>query len=104
MPYKSESIKIEHTKHDKRHKLTDGQKDKIISLRGVVSCHRVALEFGISRRTVQFLWYPERIERNKQLRKERGGSRIYYTKEKNAEYHKIHRHYKQELYLAGEIA
>ena len=30
---------------------------------------------------------------------ERGGSKIYYSKEKNREYMKLHRHHKQEIYL-----
>lgn len=103
MPYKSEKIKIEHTKNDKRIKLTDEQKDKIISLRGVISSHKCAELFNVSRRTIQFLWYPERLERNIQLRNERGGSKQYYDKNKWKEYMKTHRRYKQGLFLKGEI-
>lgn len=29
-----------------------------------------------------------------------GGSKIYHNKEKNREYIKLHRHYKQEIYLS----
>lgn len=103
MPYKSEKIKIEHTKNDKRIKLTDEQKDKIISLRGVISSYECAELFNVSRRTIQFLWYPERLERNIQLRNERGGSKQYYDKNKYKEYMKTHRRYKQDLFLKGEI-
>ena len=80
MPYKSEKIKIEHTKHDKRIRLTENQKDEIISLRGLISIHKCAERFGVCRRTIQFLWFPERLERNKQLRQKRGGSKQYYDK------------------------
>ena len=52
-----------------------------------------------ARRTIQFLWDPDKIKANLQRRMERGGSKIYYSKEKNREYMKLHRHYKQEIYL-----
>ena len=41
----------------------------------------------------------DKIKENLQRRIERGGSKIYYSKEKNREYMKLHRHYKQEIYL-----
>ena len=103
MPYKSEKIHIAGSEHDRRCKLTDGIKDKIIALRGLISAHKCALEFNVSRRTVQFLWYPERLETNKQRRQERGGSKQYYDRVKNTEYQRNHRRYKQELYIKGEI-
>ena len=55
MPYKSEKIKIEHTKHDRRCKLTDAQKDQIIALRGEISQRKCAEMFKVSRRTIIFL-------------------------------------------------
>lgn len=42
MPYKSEKIIIAGSKHDKRCKLTDGQKNEIIALRGTISQHECA--------------------------------------------------------------
>ena len=84
MPYKCEKlIKLAGTSQDRRRKLSDEQKDEIISLKG----------------TIQFLWDPDKIKANLQRRMERGGSKIYYSKEKNREYMKLHRHYKQEIYL-----
>lgn len=103
MPYKSEKIKIEHTRHDRRCKLTDDQKDQIISLRGEISQRKCAEQFNVSHRTIVFLWFPERLERNKQCRQERGGWKQYYKKEERRETMKEHRHYKQELYLKNEI-
>ena len=49
----------------------------------------------------QFVIEKERLLKlaNLQRRMERGGSKIYYSKEKNREYMKLHRHYKQEIYL-----
>lgn len=103
MPFKSEKINIEHTPYDKRCKLTDAQKDEIIAKRGLISQRRCAAEFGVSRRTVQFLWFPEKLQGNKQARQERGGWKQYYNKNKRAEYMRNHRRYKQNLYLEGAI-
>ena len=103
MPYKSEKINIAGSEHDRRYKLTNAQRDEIISLRGIVSQRKCAERFGVSRRTVQFLWFPEKLIANKQRRQERGGWKQYYKKEKWAETMREHRHYKQELYVCGTI-
>ena len=85
MPFKSEKIKIEGTKFDRRIKLTQEQKDQIADLKGKIS--RIACA----------------NQRNKQLRQERGGSKQYYDRVKWAEQMKEHRDYKQDLYLEGKI-
>lgn len=103
MPYKSEKIIISNTKHDKRCKLTQLDREKIVELIGLLSCNECARQFGVSKRTIQFIWYPERLERNKLKREERGGWKQYYDTNKNNEYHTTHRHYKQDLYLKGQI-
>ena len=103
MPFKSEKIVIAGSEHDRRCKLTDVQKDQIIALRGTISQRKCAEQFGVSRRTVQFLWYPEKLEANKQARQARGGWKQYYNKTNWAETMREHRRYKQELYNAGLI-
>lgn len=103
MPFKSEKIKIEGTKYDRRVKLTQRDKDKILSLRNKISIHDLAKMFGVDRRTIQFVLYPERQRRNIELREERGGSMIYYDREKQNAYTREHRQYKHELYLKGKI-
>lgn len=104
MPYKSEKIKIEGTKYDRRRKLTDSQKDEIISLRETMSQRKCAEKFGVSRRTIVFLWYPEKQLANKQLRQQRGGWRQYYNKEDHRENMKNTRRYKQKLYKEKRLA
>lgn len=99
MPYKSEKLKIAGTKQDRRIKISDDKKKEIIALKGKISQRKCAELFGISRRSVVFLWFPERLEQNKQRRQERGGWRQYYNKKEWAETMKEHRHYKQEVYL-----
>ena len=103
MPFKSEKIIIAGGKFDRRCKLTEQQKDEIISLREKISQRKCALMYGISRRTVVFLWYPDKLQRNKQVRQERGGWQQYYSKERNTETIREYRRYKQKLYVDGFI-
>ena len=104
MPYKSEKIKIAGTKYDRRRKLTDEQKDQIIALRGTISQRKCAEMFKVSKRTIVFLWYPEKQQANKQRRLERGGWRQYYKKEKHRETMKNTRRYKHGLYKEKRLA
>lgn len=103
MPYKSEKIiKLAGTSKDRRRKLTDKQKDEIAALKGTISQRECAKRYGVSRRTIQFLWDPDKHKRNLQCRQERGGSKQYYNKEKQKQYMKRHRHYKQDLFLSSK--
>ena len=103
MPYKSEKIiKLAGTSKDRRRKLTDKQKDEIAALKGTMSQRECARKFNVSRRTIQFLWDPDKHKRNLQCRQERGGSKQYYNKEKQKQYMKRHRHYKQDLFLSSK--
>ena len=103
MPYKSEKIRIEHTKHDRRIKLTDEQRQEIRVNKENLSQRKLAIKYGVSRRLITFILDPNKHEENKKRRAERGGTKIYYDKEKNREVKKEHRKYKQELFLKGEI-
>lgn len=100
MPYKSERCKIAGTKYDKRRKLTDAQKAEIAELIGL-SSREIARMYGVSRRTVQFIQHPERLERNKQCRANRGGWLYYYDRKQWATAMRKHRRHKQALYVAG---
>lgn len=103
MPYKSEKIKLSETQ-DRRRKLTDEQKEEIkrIYKSGVCGTRPLAKQFGVSKSTIQTIVNPERAERIKQRNKERW--RDYRpSKEEWAKTIREHRHYKQELYLKGEL-
>ena len=103
MPYKCEKIiKLAGTSNDRRRKLTDEQIDEINALKGTISAHECARRFNVSRRTIQFIWDPDKHKRNLQCRQERGGSKLYYEREKHNQSMKNHRHYKQELYLSSK--
>ena len=105
MPYLSEKIKIEHTKFDRRIKLTPEDKVLIKWLRDEeeISYNKLAIQFKVSKRTIIFICKPETLEACKKARAERGGSKIYYNKEKQSETIKEHRQYKQGLKLKGLI-
>ena len=103
MPYKSEKIKLSETQ-DRRRKLTDEQKEAIkrIYAEGKCGTRPLAKQFGVSRSTIQIIVNPERAERAKQRIKEHW--RDYRpNKEEWAKTIREHRHYKQELYLKGEL-
>ena len=96
MPYKSERCRIAGTKHDKRRKLTEEQKTEIAELTGL-STRKIARMYGISRRMVQFIQHPERLQRCKQC----GGWRQYYNRQERAMFMRKHRRHKHALYVAG---
>lgn len=59
-----------------------------------VSITKIAKDFKVNKRTIQFILFPERLKKNKELRADRGGSQIYYDREKHNEAIKSLRHYK----------
>ena len=106
MPYKSEKIKIEGTKLDRRRKLTESQKDDVRRLREEegLSQRQLAAMFGVSRRLITYILDPEKEKRSKAIQKQhRQEGRYKYTKEEWAEVMKEHRHYKEKLHKDGII-
>jgi len=59
--------------------------------------------FNVSRRLIQFIGDSSKKVRNLEVRKARGGSMAYYNKEKQRQYMKNNRKYKQELYLNNKL-
>lgn len=103
MPYKSETIKLAPTQ-DRRRKLTDDQKEEIkrIYKSGVCGTRPLAKQFGVSRSLIQIIVNPEIAKAKKQRIKEHW--RDYRpTKEEWAATMREHRHYKQDLYVKGEL-
>lgn len=105
MPFTSSTIIIAGTTKDRRRKLTDSQKKAIAFYRDSegLSYQKLADQYGVSKRTIVFICNPDSLEENKKRRAERGGTKIYYNKEKHAANTREHRRYKQELLLKGEI-
>lgn len=104
MPYKSEQIIIDHTEHDKRIKLTNEQRKEIIEkyYEGMPK-RRLAKIYNVDKRLISFIVNPGAYEENLKRREERGGSMIYYDKEKHRNYIKTHRRYKERLKREGII-
>lgn len=88
---------------DKRVKLSDEQREEIKKIKGTMTQSSVAKMYGVSRRLIQFIWYPEQHEENKKRRAERGGSAQYYNREEHNESMRKHRAYKKELREKGLI-
>lgn len=83
---------------DRRVKLTSEQRAEIQFLSSTLSVRALARRFSVSRRTVQFILFPDRLEANKV---KRGGSRKYYDSDYHREAIKSHRHHKQKLSALG---
>ena len=103
MPYKSEKLKLSETQ-DRRRKLTDDQKEEIkrIYESGVCGTRPLAKQFNVSRKTIQLIVNPEMKQRQHDY-VANNWRKYRPTKEEWAETMKEHRHYKQELYLKGEL-
>jgi len=100
MPYKFECDKTSLPKgKDRRFKLTDAQREEIREkyATGDYSTYNLADSYNVSRRTIQFILDPKKLEENRKRLKERGGSKIYYNTKKNTSSMKEHRNYKKEV-------
>src|SRR5690606_24093769 len=99
----SDGLTINNEKLDRRVKLTAQDRENLIKLKEKVSQRESARIFNVDRRTVQFIWYPEKLAENKARRAERGGSAQYYDREAHNKAMRDHRNYKKELYEKGLI-
>lgn len=97
------TVTINNKNLDRRVKLTEEDRANLIELKQKVSQREAARMFGVSRRTVQFIWFPEKLEENKKRRAERGGSKQYYDRKKHNKVMQEHRAYKKELKQKGLI-
>lgn len=103
MPYKSSSIPLSETQ-DRRCKLTSAQREEILHRYNTesIGTRPLAREYGVSRGTIQRIVNPAIAQRQHDYAAKHW--RDYRpSKEKWAETIREHRHYKQELYLAGEL-
>lgn len=100
MPLQQDKITLNDPFLKRSVKLLPCQKESIVRIRGQgISINQIARMFGVNKRTIQFILFPERLEQNKALRNERGGSKIYYDTQRNTESQRSLRKYKKELFL-----
>ena len=64
-----------------------------------IAIREIARSYSVDHRLIQFILFPERHKRNIELRKERGGSKIYYNKDKCREVMRRHRAHKKQVAL-----
>jgi len=89
---KIEEFRVSGTVHDKRVKLSPADKMEIVRLHNEgAGIRQLSRDFKVSRRLIQFVLFPDRLEHNKQLREDRGGTMQYYDKDKHAAYMQTHR-------------
>ena len=104
MPYTHE---VSHVKlvglQDRRRKLTDEQKVEIIRLRDEGwSLMKLAKEFEVSKTLILLIVNPESKAKNDQYTKDHWRE-FQQTREERNEAVKKTRHYRQELFLKGEL-
>lgn len=98
---KVENYRVSGTVNDKRVKLTQSDKIEIVKLHTEgIAIRQLSRDFNVSRRTIQFILFPERLEAVKQHRTDIGGSMHYYDKDKQRVYMKTHRDHKKALVSA----
>jgi hypothetical protein len=99
MPYKTEKIALESRALKRSAKLLECQKEMVLNCRDRgFSFNRIAKIFHCSKRLIQFICDPQKQKENYKRRQEKGGSTIYYDKEKHTIAIKNLRNYKQKLF------
>lgn len=97
---------LQGTIYDRRRRLTEEQKEDIRALREVdgLSTYRLAEMFGVSRRTIDFVLNPDRLEKVKNQTSERARDGRYRRETSVAtELSRRTREYKRQLKLEGKI-
>ena len=86
MPSKYDNVPLDSPFFDRRVRLLPCQKEnvKLMHDRGA-SIRSISRMYGVDKRLIQFIIYPERLKKNIELRRERGGSNIYYNREQHTE-------------------
>ncbi len=99
MPSKLDKVPIGNKILKRSAKLLDCQREMVVYWYKVhgASINSIARMFKVNKRLIQFILFPERLKKNIELRRERGGSVIYYKKEKHTLAMAIHRNHKKEI-------
>lgn len=87
MPSPQDNIPLSDPFLDRRIKLLPCQKEMIVYWHAIanMSIVWIASRFNVSRRQVEFILFPERLEQNKAAREEKGGWELYYNKSAHRE-------------------
>ena len=97
MPYLTDKKALNDPFLKRSCKLLPCQKEMVKYRHGLgESIHSLSKVFKVSRRLIQFTLYPNRQEKNLIDRANRGGTKIYYDKDKHKSAMKDHRKYKHK--------
>lgn len=97
-------------KLDRRVKLTDEQRSEIWDAYHTQTgaarptMTDLAADYGVDRRLIQFILFPEREARQKELAKQRRKDKRYYDKEKARQNMQSYRNYKRQLLQEGQLS
>ena len=95
MPFITDKLSLGCPFLDRRTKLLPCQKEMVLHYHKLgYSQRKIASMFNVSRRLIIFIIHPERLEKNHQLRIDRGGSKIYYDRDKHNKAIREYRRYK----------
>jgi transposase len=98
MPFKTDSLYIKCPFLDRRTKLLPCQKEMVIHYSNLgYSQRKLATMFNVSKRLIQFVIAPEKLAKNLDARRDRGGSSIYYKKDIHTNAIREHRRYKYNI-------
>ena len=98
MPRITDTIPIDNPFLKRSCKLLPCQKEMVVYWgKRKTSQRQLARMFNVSRRLIQFILNPDAHKNNLERRREKGGSKIYYDKEKHTKAIREHRQYKKEL-------
>lgn len=106
MDLRKNKIKIVNTPYDRRVKLTSEQRSEIKYLyaQGGTSYSKLAKEFNVSKRLIQFIINPDKHNKClEQFKERRKDGRYKPTKEDWASTMREHRSYKEKLFKEGKI-
>ena len=100
MPSRQDKTPLQSAFLKRSAKLLPCQKERIFKMHNNENygINQLARMFKVNKRSIQFICYPERAERNRQLREDRGGSKKYYNREKHTEAIKSLRDYKKQIF------
>ncbi len=98
MPFVTDATKLDSPFLDRRCKLLPCQKEMIHwwYAHGV-GIRALARMFHVDKRLIQFELFPERKKKNIEDRRDRGGSAVYYNKERSTKAIRDHRRYKYDI-------
>ncbi len=99
MPYSFDTKHIKLSKEqDRRIKIPKSEHKYICTrYKNGESQRELAKAYGVSRRLITWILYPERLVINRKLRVKRGGWKQYYNKKKNTEAVRKTRQYKAKI-------